>query len=369
MITMHSMRHILGKNLFIPTVCALYTFGLASPVYAAQPDSVMMSNMAALRERVLLATDNSNPVVVDLSERAQLWIDFAQEEFIELDDTGVAEDALQRALQIIDWLENQQPEGEPIPAVLRGMTRVREDLWTRLATAQQESKPCAAPFLGKAEIQLLWAAHEQPELGWRHASRYLGDAEKLLEQAECCVVTNPPVVEEPPVVAVPPVEEPPAVVVPPVEVPAVVVPPALPEVPMPVPELGKIPDAVHFAFDKHNISPESEKVLQIVAKALHAYPWLKLELGGHTDRRGKQDYNMKLSQRRVNAVYNRLIQLGIPADRFITSAHGMTKLLMKTDDKLARAIDRRVELIISNPNDPSAVIQIHSEDQKGDLQQ
>jgi outer membrane protein OmpA-like peptidoglycan-associated protein len=348
-----------GTNKFVPTV--LFTLCLAFPAHASQPDPVMMSNMSDLRARVANATDATNPASVDLSARAQLWIDFAQEEFIELDDTGVAEDAAQRALQIIDWLENKLPEAAPIPETLRGTMRVREDLWVRLANAQQHGKPCAAPYLAKAEIHLLWAAHEQPELGWRHAERYLQEAENLLGQAESCVVKPPAVVDLPPV-EVPPVKLPP--------VPMVVVPPAIPEVSVPVaPALDKIPDAVHFASDRYNISPESEKVLQIVAHTLHTYPWLKLELGGHTDRRGKQSYNMKLSQRRVTAVYNRLLELGLPADRFITRAHGMTKLRMKNDDKLARALDRRVELIITNPNDPAAAIKVYSEEQKGDLQQ
>ncbi|MDD4958182.1 MAG: hypothetical protein PHS51_02450, partial [Gallionella sp.] len=65
----------------------------------------------------------------------------------------------------------------------------------------------------------------------------------------------------------------------------------------------------------------------------------------------------------------RLLELGLPADRFVTRAHGMSKLLMKTDDKLARSIDRRVELIVTNPNDPAAIIKVYSEEQKGDLQQ
>lgn len=340
-----------GTNKFVPTV--LFTLCLALPVHASQPDPVMMSNMAALRDRVAKATDSKDANSVNLSLRAQIWIDFVQEEFIELDNTGVAEDALQRVMQIIGWLENKQPEGAPIPATLRGTTRVREDLWKRLAAAQLHSQPCATPYLAQAEIHLLWAAHEQPELGWRHASRYIQDAANLLDQAECCVVKVPPVVI-PPVVEVPPVATPPAIPV--------------ADVPVP-PALDKIPDVVHFAFDRYTISPESDKVLQIVAKTMFTYPWLKLELGGHTDRRGNQNYNMKLSQRRVSAVYNRLIALGLPADRFVKQAHGMSKMLMKTDDKLARALDRRVELIMINPNDPAATMRIHSESQKDDLQQ
>lgn len=362
MININLVRDFMGTNKFVPTV--FLALCLAMPAHASQPDPVMMSNMTALRARVAKAVDNTQPASVSLSTNALLWLDFAQEEFIEKDDTGVAEDALQRALQIIDWLENKHPEGAPIPAILRGTTRVREDLWLRLAAAKQSGKPCAADFLAKAEIHLHWAAHEQPELGSLHAAPYLQDADYLLEQAECCGVKPPPA---PPVV-IPPIESPP-VVVPPVVVPPVVVPPAIPKVELPALEIDKIPDAVHFAFDKYNISAESDKVLQIVARTLLTYPWLRLELGGHTDRRGKQSYNMKLSQRRVTAVYNRLVALGVPAERFITRAHGMTKLMMKTDDKLARALDRRVELILTNPNDPAALIKVHSQEQKNDLQQ
>jgi outer membrane protein OmpA-like peptidoglycan-associated protein len=348
------------------------TLTLGTPVYASQPDPVMLSKIAALRERVVKATDSQQIDRVYLAIKAQRWLDFIQEETIELDDTGVTEDALQRVYQIIGWLENKQAEGKPMPATLRGTSRLHDDLWRRLEIAQQNHKnfPCAAPHLAKVEVELIWAAHEQPELGTRHASLPLQEAHDLLERAECCVVAPPPVVETPPVVT-PPVS---AVVETPPTLPVVDVPPAPPapivptQIDVPI-AVDKIPDVVHFAFDRYNISPESDKVLMLVAKTLHAYPWLKLELGGHTDRRGKQDYNMKLSQRRVNAVYNRLLQLGLPADRFITRAHGMTQLMMKTDDKLARSLDRRVELIITNPNDPAAAIKVHSETQKNDLQQ
>jgi outer membrane protein OmpA-like peptidoglycan-associated protein len=360
------------KHALLMQLGVVFTLTLGTPAYASQPDPVMLSKIAALRERVVKATDTQQIDRVYLAIKAQRWLDFIQEETIELDDTGVTEDALQRVYQIIGWLENKQVEGKPIPATLRGTSRLHDDLWQRLEIAQQNRKnyPCAAPHLAKVEVELVWAAHEQPELGTRHASLPLQEAHDLLARAECCVVAVPPVVETPPVVT-PPVS---AVVETPPTLPVVDVPPTPPapivptQIDVPI-AVDKIPDVVHFAFDRYNISPESDKVLKLVAKTLHAYPWLKLELGGHTDRRGKQGYNMKLSQRRVTAVYNRLIELGLPADRFITRAHGMTQLMMKTDDKLARSLDRRVELIITNPNDPAAVIKVHSESQKEDLQQ
>ncbi len=317
------------------TLCLGVLCALSFTAHAAQPDPVMLNNLDALRVRA-----GAEGV---MAAKAQAWLDFAQEEFIEIDNTGVAEDALARAKQLIGWIENKQPEGNPIPATVRGTTRVREDLWLKLE--QYRAKPCAAIDLAKAEVQLVWAAHEQPELGKRHATRPIEQVEQHLQQAETCVEKVPPVVEIPPVVA----------------------PPVVVEMPSIAPALAGLPDAVHFAFDSATISPETHKVLQRVVDVLRAYPWLKLELGGHTDSKGKQGYNLKLSQRRVKNVHDRLVKQGLSPDRFITRAHGMSQRKMKTNDAAARSRDRRVELIIINPQDATDV-KVRSETQESDLQ-
>lgn len=308
-------------------------------VWASQPDPVMLDNIAALRARA--GTQGVMAV------KAQAWLDFAQEEFIELDITGVAEDALARAQQLIAWIEQHQAEAAPLPSSLRGVEPVSDVWWQRWEKLR--GKPCAAEARARAEVQLHWAGHEQPELGIRHARRHFDEAERALQQGEACQITPPPVS----VVVMQPVSAPPVV---PVSTPQPVVPTA--QVP---PPLDRVPNVVHFATDSNRISAETELVLQRVVAVLQAYPQLKLALGGHTDGRGNQAYNLKLSQRRVQAVQQRLLQLGIPADRLETQAFGMR--LSNAHDLNRRAQERRVELTILNPQST-----LRSETQVRDLQ-
>lgn len=311
-------------------------------VWASQPDPVMLDNIASLRARA--GTQGGMAV------KAQSWLDFAQEEFIELDTTGVADDALARAQQLIAWIEQHQTEGAPLPTALRGVEPVSDAWWQRWEKLRD--KPCAAEARARAEVQLHWAGHEQPELGMRHASRHLDEAERALQQGEICQdrLPTPPVA----VVVMQPVSTPLAPPSAPISVPPTPVAQAMPP-------LASVPNVVHFATDSARISAASEQVLQSVVAVLQAYPQLQLALGGHTDARGKQAYNLKLSQRRVQAVYQRLLQLGIPAMRLQTQAFGMR--LSSAENLNARAQERRVELTILNPQST-----LRSETQVRDLQ-
>lgn len=292
-------------------------------VCASQPDPDMLANIAALRARA--GTQGVMAV------KAQLWLDFAQEEFIELDDTGAAEDALARAQQLIAWIEKQQAEGVATPEPIRGSTRIRPDWWQRLT--QLSYKSCAALPRARAEVQLIWAGHEQPELGERHASRHLDEAERALHEGESCQDIIPPS-------------------------PAPI---AVPVAPVVLPAVENMPNVVHFATDSAVISTESAAVLQRVMAVLQAYPQLKLILGGHTDGRGNAGYNLKLSQRRVEAVRQQLIRSGLPAERLVVAAFG--KRLSKANDLAQRAHERRVELTVLNPQ-----ANLRSETQTRDLQ-
>jgi outer membrane protein OmpA-like peptidoglycan-associated protein len=317
----------------------------------------MMADIEALRQRA--GWEGA------MATKAQAWLDFAQEEFIEIDNTGVAEDALARAKQLIDWIEHKQSEGKPVPETVRGTTRIQDDLRSKFAPF--DHKPCATRYVARAEVEQIWAAHEQPELGLRHARQHLEIVQTLLEQAKNCVEKMPIVANVPPVQPHPVMVDAAPPVLPTVEnIPPAVI--ALPPSPVVIAAIAALPDAIHFASDSAVLSAESDKVLQRVVEVMRAHPWLKLALGGHTDSRGNRRYNLKLSQRRVESVYQRLIQQGLPADRFLTRAHGMDKRLLKTNTAEARSRERRVELMILNPNDPSAIVKIHSEIQDADLQ-
>ena len=103
---------------------------------------------------------------------------------------------------------------------------------------------------------------------------------------------------------------------------------------------------VNFAFDKYDLTPEAQGILNEAARIIMEHPNMKVQLLGWTDSIGTDAYNKGLSQRRADAVKNYLIQQGIPAQNLL--AVGMGKSL-KYDNSTAegRYLNRRVELIFN----------------------
>lgn len=100
-----------------------------------------------------------------------------------------------------------------------------------------------------------------------------------------------------------------------------------------------------FDLDKASLKQESEKQLSNIVTLLIKYPDLKLEIQGHTDDQGKDDYNMKLSKNRSETVSNYLQLFGIDKKRLVTKGFGETKPIATNDTEEGRAQNRRVELI------------------------
>ncbi len=67
---------------------------------------------------------------------------------------------------------------------------------------------------------------------------------------------------------------------------------------------------LHFNFDKYDLRAEAPAALDTVLRILQQYPTLVIEVAGHTDSIGTQQYNQGLSERRANTVYNYLIERG-----------------------------------------------------------
>lgn len=79
---------------------------------------------------------------------------------------------------------------------------------------------------------------------------------------------------------------------------------------------------VFFEFDKADLTPESTQALLRLVTMLNDNPTITIELSAHTDSRGRDEYNQRLSQRRAEAVVKFLIDNGIDAERLTPVGYG-----------------------------------------------
>ncbi|MCK9262477.1 MAG: OmpA family protein [Deltaproteobacteria bacterium] len=100
-----------------------------------------------------------------------------------------------------------------------------------------------------------------------------------------------------------------------------------------------------FDLDKATLQPESTKQLQHVVTLLKDNPDLMLEVQGHTDDQGSDDYNLKLSQRRAETVVTYLGLFDIDTSRLVPKGYGESKPVMPNTTEEGRAKNRRVELV------------------------
>ena len=107
----------------------------------------------------------------------------------------------------------------------------------------------------------------------------------------------------------------------------------------------KILQQIHFEFDKDKIRSESFKILDAVVEALKSYPKIKLEIQGHTDNKGRPEYNKSLSQRRAASVVKYLVGHGVDPGRLVARGYGMERPLVGNDSELNRALNRRVQFV------------------------
>jgi outer membrane protein OmpA-like peptidoglycan-associated protein len=108
----------------------------------------------------------------------------------------------------------------------------------------------------------------------------------------------------------------------------------------------QILEKIHFEYDKSDILADSFPILDEVAQVLGDNPTIKLTIEGHTDIMGSHEYNMKLSQARVDSVRNYLISKGINQDRLLAVGYGATRPIADNATALGRAMNRRVEFVI-----------------------
>ena len=97
-------------------------------------------------------------------------------------------------------------------------------------------------------------------------------------------------------------------------------------------------DNIFYDFDKATLRPESQKALDEMIKMLNDNPNVTIELGAHTDRKGSDQYNERLAQRRAQSVVDYLIAGGIDKERLEAKGYGesVPKVINK---KMAKSFD------------------------------
>ncbi|MCG8323508.1 MAG: OmpA family protein [Cytophagales bacterium] len=102
-------------------------------------------------------------------------------------------------------------------------------------------------------------------------------------------------------------------------------------------------DKIYFDFDKTTLRKESFDQLDMVAKLMEQNPGLKIEIAGHTDNKGSDVYNKKLSQGRAEAVRSYLIGKWISGKRILANGYGESAPETSNNTDEGRQINRRVE--------------------------
>jgi OOP family OmpA-OmpF porin len=103
---------------------------------------------------------------------------------------------------------------------------------------------------------------------------------------------------------------------------------------------------IQFDFDKYNIKPEYEPILDEAVDQLKkwVYPDYKLVINGHTDAKGTAEYNMPLSEKRAKSILDYFAAKGIPSSKMKAVGHGFKEPIADNTTEEGRALNRRVEL-------------------------
>ena len=104
---------------------------------------------------------------------------------------------------------------------------------------------------------------------------------------------------------------------------------------------------VLFDTGKYSLKPGAREKLAKVAGILLAYPGLTIEVDGHTDNVGSDEFNQTLSEQRATAVRDYLVQQGVSANAVTAKGFGKTQPVASNDNSAGRLMNRRVELVVS----------------------
>jgi OmpA-OmpF porin, OOP family len=284
--------------------------------------------------------------------KAQCWLDVSLHEYSRNDRSNFPRLAFEESFKITEYLGKGGAVGAPAnPAMqtplVNDAAKLRQDLWD--AAAKLKGHPgfaCAEQKTACAEVELVHAGNEFNQQQWRHAKPYVQIAEDLIgdaqKAAEACIPAPAPVAPR-------------AAPAAPVAVPAPVAAPASPV---------NAAANVLFNFDKRdmaNVRSYTKDQLDTLIGQVKggAITVNSIALIGHADRlnsTGNTNYNVQLSQDRVNTIKNYMINAGVPANLITTSfkadttqIEACTKAKFRSNAELQECLlpNRRVEVVLT----------------------
>ncbi|MGE0590133.1 MAG: OmpA family protein, partial [Cyclobacteriaceae bacterium] len=107
-----------------------------------------------------------------------------------------------------------------------------------------------------------------------------------------------------------------------------------------------VPSLIDIYFGHDSDEPLSSNGIQDFISMMEKSPTMKVEIGGHTDALGPDEYNQILSQRRADAVKKYLERLGVDPSRISAVGYGESRPVAGNDSQEGRRLNRRTEFTI-----------------------
>ncbi len=111
------------------------------------------------------------------------------------------------------------------------------------------------------------------------------------------------------------------------------------------PQTGVLAD-VYFEFDRSELAAEAREVLQRNSDWIKENPGVQIEIEGHADNRGTNEYNLALGSRRAQAVKDYLVTLGVAPERFSTISYGEELPVCGESSEECWQMNRRAHFVV-----------------------